>query len=373
MEAAYFQRIVSIRDKQTNNAIDLTACSIQKISSTYSNTKTPIFKLLINTKPISRNNTFVVLYSCLTCESQHEITLNLFMRKVNKDIKRCDSCKNVDEEKCKLQSQFMKENITTIRNGDYIKQTSKVKNNTLEQHLQKSQTDWENEDVNFKEQYFLYHLDNNDFTRILPKIVSVGNDKVQELTNWYYYPTYRIYNQTKYTPMLIHKTEQRTEKPQYIKFKCDNCECMYTHRDLEIVKNHYKLFCQQCSLSNRIFKLRNMKTKHGETILWQSLPEKRFIQWCEEHNIRIKNGPILDYPFQNKVHKYRVDFELPDKRILVEIKDNHCWHKEQVKSGKFQAKEAVANTWCHENKYQYHIVFPKTIQEFKHSILSSPL
>ncbi len=369
METNYFQTIVSIRDKLTNAATDITSCSIQKITSMYSNTKTPIYKLVINNKPISRNNSYVVMYKCQTCQTENEITLNLFMRKVNKNITRCEICRNKDEEKCKTQSDFMKENINNIRNGEYIKQTTKIKFNTLEQHLQKSQIDWENEDVNFKEQYFLHHLDNADFTRILPKIVSVGNDKLQMLNDWYYYPTYRIFNQTRFTPMLIHKTEQCTEKPQYIKFRCDNCECMFTHRDLEIVKNKYKLLCQQCSLTNRSFKLRTMKTKRGETILWQSLPEKRFIEWCEEHNIHIKNGPSLDYYFQDKVHKYRVDFELPEKCVLVEIKDNHCWHIEQIKTGKFAAKEHAAVEWCEKNNYKFHVVFPKTIQDFKKSIL----
>ncbi len=369
METKYFQSIVSIRDKRTSAATDLTCCSIQKITSTYSNTKEPIYKLVINNKPISRNNSYMVLYTCMTCSIQHEITLNLFMRKVNKNTQRCESCKNKGEEKCKLQSEFMKQNIETIRNGEYIKQTLKVKTMTLEQHLQKSQVDWDNEDVNYTNQYFTYHLTEEDFTRILPKIVSVGNDKLTTLTDWYYYPTYRVFNQTRFTPMLIHKYEQRVEKPQYIKFRCENCDSCYIHRDLEVVKNSLKLLCQQCSLTNRMFKLRSMKLNSGKTILWQSIPERRFIDWCEEHNITIQNGPTLVYSFNNKEHKYRVDFELPDKKMLIEIKDNHCWHHEQVKSGKYSAKNAAAEKWCALTQYTFHVLFPKTIQEFKNSIL----
>jgi hypothetical protein len=371
MESNYFSLIRKVRDKLSDIEISLSSCSIQKITSTFSNTKIPIYKLVINNKPISRNNTFVVLYECQTCKLQQEITLNLFMRKVNKNTARCESCRNKDDTKCEKQSQFMKDNIHKIRSGEYIPIVNKVKSNTLEQHLQKSKNDWDNEDDEFKEHYLFTHLTDNDFARISSKIISIGNDKIKSLNDWYYYPTYRIYNQSKYTPMLIHKFEEQTEKPQYIKFKCDNCECEFVHRDLEVVKNHIKLFCQTCTLTNKKFHIRKMKLKCGDNILWQSIPERRFIEWCEENRIPVKNGPNLQYIFKDKQHTYRVDFELPDHKMLIEIKDNHCWHKDQVLSGKFLAKENSAKIWCEQNNYTYHVLFPKTIQKFKDSIIKS--
>ena len=370
MESKYFKSIVSIRDKKDNLNVPLNTCLIQKISSTFSNTKIPIYKLLIDNKPISRNNSYLVLYTCQICSIQSEITLNLFMRKVNKDTKCCESCRNNNEEKCKIQSQFMKENIHKIRSGDYIKEVIKVKNYSLEEHLKKSKEDWNLEDESFKEHYFMKHLSDEDYTRISPRIISISNDKIQSLNEWIYFPTYRVYNQTRFTPMLVHKTENRTEKPNYIKFKCDNCEGEYIHRDIELVKNHLKLLCQQCSLVNKKFHLRKKILKDGTSILWQSVPERRFIEWCEENKITIKNGPTVLYFFKEKQHKYRVDFELPDKKMLIEIKDNHCWHNEQVKTGKFRAKELSAIEWCKPHNYNYHVIFPKTIQKYKDSILS---
>ena len=370
MESTYFKSIVSIRDKKDNSNVPLNICLIQKISSIYSNTKIPIYKLIIDNKPISRNNSYLVLYTCQTCNIQNEITLNLFMRKVNKETKCCENCKNNEEEKCKNQSQFMKENIHKIRSGDYIKEVIKVKSNSLEEHLKKSNEDWNLEDESFKEHYFINHLTDEDYIRISPKIISISNDKIQSLSEWIYFPTYRIYNQSRFTPMLIHKTENRTEKPNYIKFRCDNCEGEYVHRDIELVKNHLKLLCQQCSLVNKKFNLRKKTLKDGTSILWQSIPERRFIEWCEENKIKIKNGPTVLYTFKEKQHKYRVDFELPDKKLLIEIKDNHCWHNEQVKSGKFKAKELSAIEWCKIHYYKYHVIFPKTLQKYKDSILS---
>ena len=370
MESIYFKSIVSIRDKNDNSNVPLTSCKIQKISSTYSNTKIPIYKLIIDNKSISRNNSYLVLYTCQTCNIQNEITLNLFMRKVNKETKCCESCKNSQEIKCKNQSQFMKDNIHKIRSGEYINEVVKVKSNSLEEHLKKSKEDWDLEDENFKEHYFLHHLTDEDYTRVSCKIISISNDKIIKLNDWNYFPTYRIYNQSRFTPMLVHKTENRTEKPNYIKFKCDICECEYVHRDLEIVKNHLKLLCQQCSLVNKKFHLRKKTLNDGTSILWQSVPERRFIEWCQEKQIKIKNGPVLPYSFKETIHKYRVDFELPDKKVLVEIKDNHCWHREEQKTGKFRAKELSATEWCKTHEYTYHVIFPKTMQKFKDSIIS---
>lgn len=365
--------MIHVRDKKDNTIILKDRCSIQKITSIYSNTKEPIFKLIIDNTPISRNNTYIVRHICQTCNLQQEITLNLYMRKVNKDISRCDACKNKDEAKCKNQSDFMKENATNVLAGTYTKldMKVKVKSITLENHLEKSLLDWEQEEDDFKEKYFLYHLTIDDFERFREKIISINNDKFMNILDWEYFPSYRVYNQTRYTPMLVHKTDNCSEKPLYIKFRCDNCACTFIHRDIEVIKNHYKLLCQECSLTNKVFCLRKYNLKNGDTIMWQSIPERRFIEWCEEHNIIIKNGPKIEYTFNDKKHIYRVDFELPAHKMLIEMKDNHCWHKEQVVSGKFEAKELTAKEWCKISNYSYHVIFPKTLQKCKDSILEN--
>ena len=371
MESTYFADLINVRDKKTNIIVLKERCSIEKITSTYSNTKEPIYKLIIDSTPISRNNTYIVRYKCQTCMVEQEITLNLYMRKVNKSITRCDACKNKDETKCKSQSEFMKQNASNVLTGKYVKTDVKVKvkSITLDMHLDKSLLDWEQEDEDFKDAYFLHHLTTDDFERFRDRIISINNDKFTTISDWNYFPTYRIYNQTRYTPMLIHKTANCSEKPLYLKFRCDHCDDIFIHRDIEIIKNHYKLLCQDCSFTNKIFCIRKFTLKNGSIITWQSVPERRFIEWCESNNIKIINGPKIEYIFNEKKHTYRVDFELPDHKMLIEIKDNHCWHKQQVQSGKFEAKKSTATEWCKTKQYIYHVLFPKTLQKFKDSIL----
>lgn len=369
MQEEYIKSIVSICEKSSQKVIPLEKTTIEKITAKYSNTKAPIFKLVIDSKPISRNNDLLVKYKCLTCKVTQEITLNLFMRKINRDIRCCDSCKNKSESKRTLQSQFMKEHMSSIISGDYEKkEVKKVKDNTIEEHLVLSETDWKSEDDDFQNTYFLTHLSVDEFDRIRPKIIDIGNGKLTNLSEWSYQPCYKIFNQTKYTPMLINKESNQVEKPYYISFLCDNCESKFTHRDLEIVKNKLKLLCKDCSLVNKTFRLRQLKLKNGETILWQSVYERRFIEWCEEKNIPIKNGPKIPFVFQDTQRTYRVDFELSQHKKIVELKDNHCWHKDQVASGRFAAKDKCANEWAQANGYTFHVVFPKTLSDFKESL-----
>jgi hypothetical protein len=367
---SHFKTIESIREKTTERNIALENCSIQTLVAKYSNTKEPIAKMVINKKPISRNNSYLVKFVCPTCNTTREITLNLFMRRVSKNTTRCYCCMNEDTEKCEKQSGFMKQNMSKILEGDYVK-SQKVSEKTLPEHLEFSMREWEKEDVEFINHYVLAHLSEEEFLRILPKIKGVGNNKIVNLEGWTYFPYYRVFNQTRYTPMLVNKKTNVLEKPQYITFECENCGNSFTHRDLEIVKNKLKIFCQGCTLTNRIFRLRTHITKNGTKILWQSIPERRFIEWCDEHSIEIKNGPTIQYKFQEKIHAYRVDFELPSLKRLIEIKDNHCWHKQQVATGKFGAKESAAIEWCNDKAYTFSVIFPKTLQELKDSLLKS--
>lgn len=369
MESEYYNNIVSIRNKKSNEDVPLERCVIKKILSIYSNTKEPIYKLIIDNVPISRNNSYTVKYKCYVCDIHQEITLNLFIRKVNKGIRRCEACRNKADDKCKKQSEFMKENASVIIAGEYIQSKERVKDKSLDVKLTISQREWEKEEEEFKEHYFLRHLTCEDFERIRHKIISVNNDKLMDITNWEYFPTYRIYNQSRYIPILIDKGHTTCEKPLYIKYKCENCDGIFKHRDLCILKNQHKILCHTCSLTNKTFRIRNLQLNTGEHILWQSIPERRFIEWCEENKICIKNGPNIPYMFKDNQHIYRVDFELPEYRLLVEIKDNHHWNHQQITSGKFKQKEDAANEWCSTNNYKYHIVFPKTLQRFKDSIL----
>jgi hypothetical protein len=51
--------------------------------------------------------------------------------------------------------------------------------------------------------------------------------------------------------------------------------------------------------------------------------------------------------FNEKSRKYRVDFQIND--CLIEIKDFHIWHRNQVESGLWQAKVDAVEKYISEN------------------------
>ena len=265
----------------------------------------------------------------------------------------------------------MKENAKSVIAGSYSKPERVLKRSIpLTDYIHKSNIYWNSECDDFKTHYLMQHLTVDDFERIRHLIKGVNNNKLTDLSGWQYMPYYRIWNQTRYTPMLINLEHNVVEKPLYMSFICENCDTSFCHRDLEIVKNKIKIYCKECSFTNKTFRIRTLTTKSGVKIKWQSIQERRFIEWCEENEIAIKNGPNIEYSFNNSNKTYRVDFELPEYKYLIELKDNHCWYKQQVLSGKQPAKETAANKWCEINGYTYKLLFPKTIQQFKDMVKS---
>jgi hypothetical protein len=359
---AYINAIVTIKDKSDGRDLSAQPRDLCLMTHMYSNTKIPTTRFKLNNNVIKRNNSLIVGYKCLSCNVLQEITLNLYLRKVNKGVKACDACKNLDEYKRSQQVAYMTGNRII---GESLPKWSEK---TLSERVAESLHDYYNEDSDFKTAYELIHLTSEEFNTVKNKIISVGNGKIKDLSGWEYLPVYKVGNQTKYTPMLIHNISNAIEKPHYIEWKCEICDSQFINRDMEIQKNRIKILCAECGFSNRTFKVKSMNSPWGK-IRYQSQQEFRFIQWCIDNNICIENGPYIEYVWKESTRKYRVDFQLPFYKLLVEIKDNHVWHKQQIDSGKWGAKEQIAKKWCEENKWNYDIVFPKTLASWKEKIL----
>jgi hypothetical protein len=85
------------------------------------------------------------------------------------------------------------------------------------------------------------------------------------------------------------------------------------------------------------------------------------------------NGPMIPYVFQGIVRKYKVDFMIND--LLIEIKDNHIWYRNDIKSGKNEAKiNAVKEEIQKGNYKEYYLITPdiwvNTLKTIKQHIKS---
>jgi len=148
---------------------------------------------------------------------------------------------------------------------------------------------------------------------------------------------------------------------QKIKLRCPLCgEIFSITRLLKDRIRKHNFDCRRCYLNNKIF---NVK-KITDNLNYQSKTELEFIQKCNERNIEIVNGAKIPYTFHDKHATYFVDFYLPQYKMLIEIKDNHIWHKKQVESGKWQAKYDAVQQYCADNNMTYYLLFPTDIDSF---------
>ena len=354
--------------------------SINKIVHKYSNTKAPLYRFFLNKNSvdnftefeeniITRNNHYNITYKCIKCDSIHKVALNNILRKINNNITNCKICKEYEALKRNNQSIKLKTHYYNIKNNinQDIRHQDKIEIKLLDK-LNDDKEKFDNYDSEFKENYFRRNMDNKEFEYIRKKIITIQNKKFLMNDDFIYYPCVSISNQTRFCPYLYSKSNNNIEKLVNLEFKCENCSNVFISKDLHSHKNKIKALCKDCNLTNNIFKIRSFKNLANESICYQSKFELKFIRYCNENKILLINGPKISYnrANSNKLHSYRVDFAIPKLKLLIEIKDNHIWHRDQVSSGKWEEKvKGVDNFLKNKDIYKdviyekYIIIFPK--------------
>jgi len=84
----------------------------------------------------------------------------------------------------------------------------------------------------------------------------------------------------------------------------------------------------------------NRQKKINDNLHYQTKPELEYINKCLAANIKIQDGPAIPYTLNGEKHIYYIDFETD--QYLVEIKGFHHWYKENLASGKIEAKNKAA-------------------------------
>lgn len=353
--------VIEVKNKKTDETLDLTKLYIDKIAHMYSNAKVPVYRFIYEENIIKKNNDYQIKYKCIMCDSIREVALNNTLRKINKNIIRCNTCKELYEFKKQNQSEYMK---NTFKNHGKIIQKIRENNNiSLLEKLKMDQKFFNNYDDDFKDNYFKRNMTIEEFNYIRPKIMSIQNNKYNLFQNndLVYYPVVSISNQTRFCPYLYSISRNSLEKIHNLIIKCDNCDSLFKSKDLHSHKNKIKTLCIDCNLTNNIFKIRSYCNFSNEKILYQSKFELKFIRFCNEHKIYIINGPKIEYYWNNKQRTYKIDFAIPKLKYLIEIKDNHCWHLDNLNTGKWQSKENGVQKYIKSNdEYdKFIMIFPK--------------
>lgn len=215
----------------------------------------------------------------------------------------------------------------------------------------------------YKKNYFNFHLNESDYKRISTNLISLQDTKFNKIIDYEYWPIYKVSNQMEFTSVMYSKSTNTIFKANCPILKCDICKENWRAKSLEKFKNNVKIMCKECSLVNKTFKIRTTHNCNNKLILYQSKLELKFINWCNNNNIVIDNGPRVPYFFENKNRIYKVDFQV--KNILIEIKDDHIWHQNDTNSGKWKAKEDAAKKLIKINEYcDYYLIKPNNWDEY---------
>ena len=366
-----------------NEEIVINSIKLEFSTNKYSAKKNSIWHIILNNKNISKKDKYYFKYDCVSCNMSHIVATTQMLRKINKGSIRCDFCKNSDMEKCLMQSRFMKNNmiacpsnmvqpVEPIIKDNTSQDSCEQRNNTPTHSFLKIKNDsiriFNSMDDDFKNNYYSFHLTNDDYMRISKNIISFQNGKYTDIDQIEYWPIYNSMNQMNYTSVLYCKNNNTVFKAHQPIMKCDNCMTTWRAKSIERFKNCYKIMCKDCLFVNKTFKIRQFKNINNELILYQSKLELKFINWCNNNNILLHNGPKLIYNFENKTRTYRVDFLIKSMSeshdILIEVKDNHIWHKNDIISGKWKAKEDAVHEAIKKGEYkEYYMITPKNWME----------
>jgi hypothetical protein len=353
MQQQTINSIEQIINKITNTKIIIDNIECKLFTNKHSAKKASIWCLFLNNKQITKKDNLIFNYKCNYCQANHSVGTTQFLRKINRNIARCYLCRNYDEEKKLNQSKLMK--INNPNSNTFIKIDEKesnyidIRNSSIQE--------FNNYDDDFKDNYFSSHLTENEYQRILINLKSLGNDKYNDMSNYEYWPIYKSNNQMLFTSIFYDKQNNSIFKDHQPIIKCDNCENYWRAKDLKKFKNNIKIFCKDCSLVNKVFKIRKTHNINNEIILYQSKLEFKFITWCNNNGINVINGPKINYKFNNIDKIYRVDFQINND--IIEIKDNHIWHQNDVKSGKWLAKKTAVDNLIKNNIYNnFYFITP---------------
>ena len=339
--------IIKVFDK-FGNEIPFTKKEVKMYKARHSSTGRECRCLFLDDIPLVnlRDKKYHVLFRC-ECGNISTIHLSKYLEK-NKLT--CTKCRE-NEEKIAWHKKYFEMRRNGLERGHRNTSHTRVK------------YDFDGETEEYKKQYFENNLTEKEFNFIKNKLYSVEGVKI-EGKKISFIPHEPCFNAKKYTQAILIDGEKHRFKD--INLKCDCCGKVYhiTRQLKEKINNGYFL-CKNCAFVNLSFSVK----KYSENLTYQSLEEFDFIERCLKNDIKIKDAEGIHYYFNGRLRVYYPDFLLPEENKLIEIKDNHVWHRKQVESGKWGAKEKAALKYCEERGLTYYLLFPNDIDNFFENIL----
>ncbi len=107
---------------------------------------------------------------------------------MNRNITKCNMCKNLDEDKRLTHSNFLKNGKQSCKKDKVVL--------SIKEKIEYSEHQFSLMDDDYKDDYFNKHLTLSEYKLIKPKIISIQNDKFTCMDNFTFVPILKIGNQT---------------------------------------------------------------------------------------------------------------------------------------------------------------------------------
>lgn len=344
------KHILKIYDKNDNeikfSTIDLI---IEKRSHSSNESK---IVLLDNKKLNSYEmKTFKVLYKC-RCKREHKILLCRFLGKQKIVCKNCIQDRSFDD--------YL---IAYSKKDDRKKSIYGIRDKQQKLSFNEMSDEYK---LNYKNN----HFSEEEFFKYIPVIKKINdidisaNDKI----NFYYAkPTN---NQFKFSSLISINGNKEIPLKSF-SLQCSICKKLFNIHPLDIRKKDIlNLICNSCNFSNFEYKI---KLFDSTGLTYQSKPEKKFIECCLKNNIKIVNGLEIPYIWNNHCKTYISDFYLPDYKMIIEIKDDNHFYRNDLKNGKIEAKKIAAEEFGKKENIEYRMIFSYEIDDFIKSLIDKNL
>ena len=329
---------------ENGNVIPFKRAEVCYSVSPYSTMKQPTLIIKTDEKEYHKNRKVKVGYECKRCGSYNIIWIKKFLSKKQNSCHKCSETAAKKEWHSKV--------LKAKKEGKEIAQKyHKIK--TVNYNFAE-------ETPKFKIEYYKKHITAEQFDKIKKYIYSIDGYVIEGKNEIQFLEHEPCANQLKYRQMVL--IDGKKVSLRHIKMKCKLCGKIYPIRRLLIEKiKKQNFYCNKCHFCNFKFQVQRYEDK----LSYQGNTELKFIELCKRHNIPIINGETVEYYFNGKIHHYRIDFYLPTLKRQIEIKANHIWHKQQVKSGKWKAKEDAAIKFCQLHNMQFELLFVEDFDNFE--------
>lgn len=206
----------------------------------------------------------------------------------------------------------------------------------------------------WKDDYWKTHFTEDEFWKNIEifGVTTISGFNVNEIET--YIPYFPCTNSMQYTSKI--QVAGKLYAITDVKCICKKCGKQFSFHwsKQELKTRKTKNICRNCIeyyLTNEVWQVQEYVNCKGNKITYQSGVEKDFIDFCNENNIEIIDGPVIPYFWNGKNRSYHVDFFIPKLGKMIEIKSMHKFQLEDIASGKFQAKCDAANKEVANEKF----------------------